>query len=125
MLTLLFGIAGTLFGLLFVDPQIRSLFDQFLKVIGLFMGVLGGLFVLGALTRRATATGALCGALVGAASMFALWKFTSVNGYLYTACGIGTCCLVGYIASLLLPRDTNDLAGLTIYTLRKRGPEAP
>jgi hypothetical protein len=54
-------------GLVFVDPAIKSLFDKFLMIIGLFMGVLGGLFVLGVLTRRANAFGALTGALVGAA----------------------------------------------------------
>ena len=67
ILTCLLGIAGTLMGLVFVNPEIKSLFDQFIKVIGLFMGVLGGLFVLGALTRRASGTGALIGAVVGTA----------------------------------------------------------
>ena len=47
LLTLLIGVLGTLIGLLFVNPEIKSLFDEFLKIIGLFMGVLGGLFVLG------------------------------------------------------------------------------
>lgn len=116
--TLLFGIAGTLIGLVFVDPDIKSLFDQFIKVIGLFMGVLGGLFLLGALTRRANATGALLGAVVGAGVMFSLWKFTIVNGYLYTATGIATCLVVGYLGSLFSVSDDKDLAGLTIYTLR-------
>lgn len=50
--TVLMGVLGTLLGLVFVDPQIRSLFDAFIKVIGLFMGVLGGLFVLGVSTLR-------------------------------------------------------------------------
>ena len=40
-LTFTFGVAGTLLGLLFVNPEIKSLFDAFIKVIGLFMGVLG------------------------------------------------------------------------------------
>ncbi len=117
--TFLIGVIGTLLGLMFVDPSIRSLFDEFLKVIGLFMGVLGGLFVLGALTKRANGLGALTGALIGAAVMFYLWKSTSINGYLYTASGITTCFVVGYIASLLLPGDENDLTGLTLYTLEK------
>jgi SSS family transporter len=114
-LTFLMGVAGTLLGLVFVDPDIRSLFDAFIKVIGLFMGVLGGLFVLGVLTRRANAFGALAGALVGAIVMFSLWRFTAVAGYLYTASGITACVVVGYLASLLRPQH-RDLAGLTIYT---------
>jgi Na+/proline symporter len=115
--TFLIGVVGILFGLVFVNPDIKSLFDTFIKVIGLFMGVLGGLFVLGALTRRANATGAMIGAIIGAGVMFCLWRFTSVNGYLYTASGICTCLVVGYAASLASARPTGDLTGLTIYTL--------
>jgi Na+/proline symporter len=116
--TFLIGVVGTLLGLVFVNPEIKSLFDAFIKVIGLFMGVLGGLFVLGALTRRANATGAMIGAVVGAGFMFYLWRFTDMNGYLYTASGITTCLAVGYVSSLALPRPAHDLTGLTIYTLR-------
>ncbi|MGB1927599.1 MAG: sodium:solute symporter, partial [Rubripirellula sp.] len=76
--TVLIGIVGTLLGLVFINPEIKSLFDAFIKVIGLFMGVLGGLFVLGAVTRRANARGAMVGAIVGAGFMFYLWRFTEV-----------------------------------------------
>jgi SSS family solute:Na+ symporter len=117
-LTLLMGVLGTLFGLIFVNPEIKSLFDAFLKVIGLFMGVLGGLFVLGVMTRRANAKGALCGALIGAGAMFYLWAWTQVNGYIYTAAGIATCFVTGYLASLVLPGGgQRSLKGLTIYTM--------
>lgn len=112
--TLLLGVLGTGLALFFVDPAIRSLFDQFIKVIGLFMGVLGGLFVLGALSRRANGGGALVGALTGAAVMYLLWNHSSINGYLYTAAGIGSCVTVGYLASFLF-RETNNLDGLTIW----------
>lgn len=117
VLTLAFGIAGTAIGLLFVDPNIRSRFDEFIKVLGLFMGVLGGLFVLGALTRRANGAGAILGATIGAGVMCWLWLFTNVTGYIYTFCGISSCVIVGYVASVILPAATKDLSGLTIYTL--------
>ena len=117
-LTILTGLIGTLLAIVFIGPEIRSLFDTFLKVIGLFMGVLGGLFMLGVLTRRANATGATCGVLVGMVVMFWLWRFTSVNGYLYTTSGIATCFVAGYAASLFGPAVSNDLRGLTIYNIR-------
>ena len=118
ILTLVIGVLGTLIGLLFVNPDIKSLFDEFLKIIGLFMGVLGGLFVLGATTKRANGSGALAGAIVGALTMYWVWKETPINGYLYTAIGIGVCFVVGYGVSLLGPaRKENELAGLTIYTM--------
>jgi Na+/proline symporter len=104
--------------LLFVNPDIKSLFDEFLKIIGLFMGVLGGLFVLGAMTKRANGMGALTGAIVGAMTMYLVWKETAINGYLYTAIGIGVCFVVGYLVSLLGPtRNDEELAGLTVYTM--------
>ena len=115
--TFFIGVLGTLFALCFVNPEIKSLFDTFIMVIGLFMGVLGGLFVLGAVTQRANATGALVGAVVGACVMFWTWRFTAINGYLYTAIGIGTCVVVGYLTSLMTGRPTKNLTGLTIHTL--------
>ena len=117
IVTFSIGVIGTLIGLLFVNPDIKSLFDQFIKVIGLFMGVLGGLFVLGALTTRANGVGALIGALVGAFSMYLVWQYTAINGYLYTAIGITVCFVVGYCVSLVTGVSRRDLDGLTIYTL--------
>ncbi|MEP0343461.1 sodium:solute symporter, partial [Rhodopirellula bahusiensis] len=118
-LTFLIGVLGTLFGLVFVDPGIKSLFDTFIVVIGLFMGVLGGLFLLGGLTTRANSSGAMVGAAFGAATMFGLWRYTAVNGYLYTTCGIVSCVCSGYLASLISSRPSDSLAGLTIHTLNK------
>lgn len=114
--TFLFGVLGTLLGLVFVDPEIKSLFDAFIKVIGIFMGVLGGLFVLGAISRRANAIGALTGAFVGAGVMFCLWAFSPVVGYLYPLAGIVSCVTVGWLASYLGPPPT-DVSRLTIYSL--------
>ncbi len=116
-LTLAFGTAGTLLGLLFVNPDIRSLFDQFLKVIGLFMGVLGGLFALGVLTRRVHGWAALLGALGGASVMGALPLYTRINGYLYAAIGITVCFVIGYGLSRLIPLRQKPLAGLTIHSI--------
>lgn len=115
--TFILGVLGTLIGLLFIDPDIKSLFDTFIKVIGLFMGVLGGLFVLGAFSRRANAPGALSGAIVGAFAMFWMWKFTPINGYLYTSCGIIICACTGFLASFAFGKPPQDLRGLTVYTL--------
>ena len=119
-LTVLIGVLGTFTGLLFIDPQIQSLFDEFLRVIGLFMGVLGGLFVLGTMTTRGNGSGAIVGALVGAAAMFSMWKYTPIQGYIYTATGIATCFAVGYLVSRLTPASNKDLTGLTIYTMHDK-----
>jgi SSS family transporter len=119
-LTLAMGGGGTGLGLLFVDPENRSLFDSFIKVIGLFMGVLGGLFALGVLTRRANGWGSLVGALAGASVMGLMPVYTRINGYLYAAIGISTCLVIGYVASLLVPARGKPLEGLTIHTVFDR-----
>ena len=137
MITLAMGVLGTLAGLLFVDPTIKSLFDQFIGILGMFLGVLAGLFALGALTRRASGVGSLIGAFVAIVLMamivaaaneqsllgispreifdsmnFSLYK---VNGYLYAFIGITVCFTVGYLASLVFPGKQKDLAGLTVF----------
>ena len=116
VITLVSGVAGTLLGLVFIDPRITSLFDASIIVVGLFMGVLGGLFMLGVLTRRANAFGAAIGAAAGVGVTAWLYFNTEVNGYLYIAVGIATCVAVGYVASFLR-RSDRDLRGLTIHTL--------
>ena len=115
--TAVLGAIGTLLALLFVDPEIKSLFDAFIKVIGLFMGVLGGLFLLGIFSRRANATGALTGAALGTLAMLGVWLGTPINGYLYTTIGIATCVLTGYFASRFSTAHATSLAGLTLYTM--------
>ena len=124
-LTLGFGALGTAIALVFVSPEIRSLFDQFVKIIGLFMGVLGGLFALGILSRRATGWGALLGALVGALVMGMLPYYSGINGFLYAAIGLVVSFCVGYSASLLLPGTVRDTTGLTIYSTQAPGNRSP
>ncbi|MEM9645665.1 MAG: sodium:solute symporter, partial [Planctomycetota bacterium] len=122
--TVVIGAIGTSLGLVFVNPEIKSLFDEFIKIIGLFMGTLGGLFILGATTSRANAAGAMIGGIAGSGVMFCLWRFTTVNGYLFTACGIFSCVVVGFFVSLVFGPPTKDITGLTIYTLRNPPPWA-
>ncbi len=116
-ITFVMGVLGTLLALLFISPDIRSMFDQFLKVVGMFTGVLGGLFVLGVCTRRANAFGAIAGAVVGTGAMVCMWSFTDVNAYLYTVTGITVCVVVGYLASLAKGGQDRDLDGLTLFTI--------
>jgi SSS family transporter len=113
--TLLAGVVGTVLALLFIDPSIKSLFDAFIQVVGVFMGVLGGLFVLGVFFPRATAGGALTGAIVGAATMLVTWHYHLVNGYLFTTIGIATCVLVGMVASLFTRPGPQVDQQLTVF----------
>lgn len=141
LITLAMGILGTAAGLLFIDPAIKSLFDQFIGILGMFLGVLAGLFALGATTRRANGPGGLVGAMVAMAVMTSIvfsvndktffgfsfrgaydamgLNLYQVSGYLYAFIGIAVCYVVGYIASLVLPGRAKPLAGLTLFDLPK------
>lgn len=136
VITLLMGVAGTSAGLLFVDPDIKSLFDEFIGILGMFLGVLAGLFALGVTTRRANAKGSLTGAVVAIAVMVSivlaardktllgvdfrsLYDATGVpvyrvNGYLYAFVGIVICFIVGYLASWFFAKPQQSLDGLTL-----------
>lgn len=120
LLTFAMGVIGTLAGLLFISPEIRSLMEEYFKIIGMFMGALGGLFVLGVVTRKANGWGALVGIFTGVVVMVAVWLMEWADGYLFATIGIVTSLLVGYLASLLLPSDQHDLNGLTLYTMSSR-----
>lgn len=119
-LTLVMGVLGTLAGLIFISPEIRSLMSEYFKVIGMFMGALGGLFLLGIITTRAHAQGAFIGLLGGVAVMIFVWRATDANGFLYSFIGITSCLLIGYVASAVLPAKANDLENLTLHTLTQK-----
>lgn len=116
VLTLICGLAGTGLALVFLDPNIRSLFDEFIKVVGLFMGVIGGLFLLGMLTRRANGLGAIVGIAVGVACVLAVSRLTSLHGFLYVVVGMTSTAIAGYTASLASPDKNIDLEGLTVFS---------
>ena len=119
-ITFTLGVLGTILGLLFVDPSVQSLFKEFIKIIGLFMGVLGGLFALGILTRRVGGIAALCGAIGGFVTVMAVYRLTDISGYLFALIGIVSCVLIGLLLSVFTTEDERDITGLTIYTLKKK-----
>ncbi|MCH2025146.1 MAG: sodium/solute symporter [Verrucomicrobiales bacterium] len=116
-LTIFMGILGTFFGLWFLNPEIKSLFDEFIKIVGLILGMLGGIFLLGVLTRTANATGAIIGCFGGVAVVLWVWKMTDVQAYFYPFASVGSCFLIGYISSLFF-KGESETKGLTIHTIR-------
>ena len=114
-----FGVLGTMLGLVFINPDIKSLFDSFIQVVGIFMGVLGGLFALGMLTTRATGAGAMIGVVIGAVVMLVLPLVSQINAYLYPVLGVTICFAVGVLASLLMRPKEKNLTGLTVFTQQK------
>lgn len=104
--TLIFGVLGTAFALYMAASDIKSAWDAFLKVVGLITGGLGGLFLLGIISRRANGPGAIIGLLFSV--LFQYWVSTHgiVHFVLYTATGFLSCLVVGYLASFLFTNSS-------------------
>ena len=112
--TAIVGMLGVGFALLMATWNIKSLWDQLSIFIGLFAGGLGGIFLLGMLTKRTNGIGALIGLVSSAVIQFLIKHYTSVSFMLYTATGIVACLIIGYIASYLGPKTARPLEELTI-----------
>ncbi|MBN2312180.1 MAG: sodium/solute symporter [Candidatus Hydrogenedentes bacterium] len=122
-LTIFIGILGTGSALIMSQHDIGSLWQHYMKLIGLFGGGLAGIFALGIFTRRATGAGALIGAVVGAVVLLLVQR-THISFLLYSTVGISTSFIVGYAASFVVGRNPANMAGLCWHT-RNDGPPRP
>jgi SSS family solute:Na+ symporter len=122
-LTAILGVVGTSAAILIAGMQIVSLWDLFIKILGLIFSPVAGILALGIFTRRAHGLGALIGGVTSAVVLYLVQEHTAVHFFLYGAVGIVTCFVVGYAASLLIPTPARHLDGLTLYTMAAR--EAP
>lgn len=117
--TFVLGTVGILFAVVMASWDIKSLWDEFSKFLGILLGGLGGLFLLGLVTRRANAVGALCG-LAGSVAVQALvTQHAWVNLLLYSTTGFIACFVIGYAVSVLTGgsrREKTD--NLTVYKNR-------
>ncbi|GGK33963.1 sodium:solute symporter [Yeosuana aromativorans] len=101
--TMITGILGLLLALWMANSNIKSLWDQFYRFLGLFTGGLGGMFLLGMLAKKANATGTLIGLMVSAISIWYISVFTEINFLMYSFFGVASCFCFGYIFSLIFP----------------------
>ena len=99
--TLIIGLVGILFAFLMATMDIKSLWDQFQKVLGLIIGSLGGVFLLGILVKKANSNGVLIGLGISILVQIVIAITQPVHLLLYAATGVISCFLFGFIASLL------------------------
>lgn len=115
--TLVLGAAGILFAFMMATWEIKSLWDEFNKILGLVLGSMGGLFLLGMVTHKANATGALFGIIGSIIVQLFVMQNQSVHLLLYTTTGFLSCFILGYIISWITPGNKKDIKQLTIYGL--------
>lgn len=99
--TLCIGVMGILFALFMATADIKSLWDQFNKILGLIFGSLGGVFMLGLLTKKANTKGVLIGIVVSFTIQLIISFQQSVHLLMYAATGMISCFISGYFGSLL------------------------
>ena len=75
------------------------LLETGLTVASLPFGSLLGLFLLGTLDRKATATGALAGMFLGLATILCVWRYTDIAFTWYVLIGAGVTFVVGSAVS--------------------------
>ena len=121
-LTVILGVIGTAAAALLVyyGDAVKSIWDVYISIMGLFLGGLSGLFAVGMLTRRASGTGAFVGIVSSAAAVFCVQKLTALHFFLYGPIGIVTCFIVTYLVSVMIPAKKKSIEGLTVYTMPKR-----
>lgn len=118
--TALFGMVGTVFALVMASTDIKSIWDQFVMILGLLGGGLGGLFVLGIFTRRANGPGAIVGLLASGLAQYAVKTHTPVHSFMFALTGMAACVVIGYVASFLFPGAQRPLDGLTLFTIKTK-----
>ena len=99
--TIITGILGIILALWMAKSDIKSLWDQFYKFLGLFTGGLGGMFLLGMLTKKANAKGTLIGLVISAIVIFYISNYTEISFLMYAFFGLTSCFVFGYIFSLV------------------------
>lgn len=107
LVTLLVGGVGTGVAIVLAKTDIRSLWETFIAVIGLFGGTISGLFMLGVFSRRAHGRGALVGAVASTVIVGLVYFYKLTTYWLYPVIGVTSCVVLGWVASLVLPESVD------------------
>jgi SSS family transporter len=99
--SVIIGLLGTFFAVFMASWDIKSLWDEFLTILGLVLGGLTGVFLLGILSKRSNAIGALSGMVVSAVVQYLVAVFQPVHVLLYIATGVVSCFLSGWLISII------------------------
>src|SRR3546814_3383749 len=101
--TLGLGVIGIGAAIYMALLQNASMWDQYLKVVGLFGGGLAGMFLAGVFTRRIHAMGIITGFFTSAVVLLLVQTSTHIHFFIYAVIGMLTCFAVGWIVSMIIP----------------------
>ncbi len=103
--TVMLGIMGLVIAMYMVYLSNASIWDQYLKVIGLFGGCLAGMFVAGIFFPQINSRGIFIGFIVSAVSLYFVQAANLISFFLYPAVAVVVCVVVGYLGSLFPSRS--------------------
>lgn len=102
--TVILGALGCLIAVYMVYLRNASIWDQYIKIIGLFGGCLAGMFVAGIFFPRVHSAGIIIGFIVSAISLYFIQAAGVINFFLYPAAAVLICVLVAWVTSTLWPK---------------------
>lgn len=103
IMTFTLGALGILFAYYMATVSVSSIWDEFNKILGVILGSMGGVFLLGLIVKKANATGANTGIISSILVQLMVSTMTSLHFMLYSATGVLTCFLIGWMVSLIFP----------------------
>jgi SSS family transporter len=106
--TVILGALGCLIAIYMVYLRNASIWDQYIKIIGLFGGCLAGMFVAGIFFPRIHSAGIIIGFIVSAISLYFIQAAGIINFFLYPVAAVLICVAVAYITSLIWPEKRHS-----------------
>ncbi|HRP54908.1 sodium/solute symporter [Agriterribacter sp.] len=103
--TVFLGLGGCLIAIYLVYLQNASIWDQYLKIIGLFGGCLAGMFMAGIFFKGINSNGILAGFIISSIALYFIQQSESINFFLYPLFAVIGCVLMGYIFSFFFPAE--------------------
>jgi len=102
--TVILGGLGSLIAMYLVYLHNASIWDQYLKIIGLFGGCLAGMFAAGIFFPRINSNGILVGFVLSCIGLYFVQRSSEVNFFLYPVFAVAGCLVIGYVFSCFSPR---------------------
>jgi SSS family transporter len=102
-ITLGLGCLGILIAVWLVFLKNSSIWDQYLKLMGLFGGCLAGMFIGGIFFKSINSKGILLGFVISAVILYFVQKGEYIHFFLYPGVGIFGCIIFGLICSKIFP----------------------
>ncbi|WP_353719154.1 sodium/solute symporter [Dyadobacter sp. 676] len=102
-ITLALGAAGIGIAIWLVFMENNSIWDEYLKLIGIFGGCLAGMFVAGIFFPSINSTGILAGFFLSAVLLYFVQANGWVHFFLYPGVGIFGCVVFGWLVSKAVP----------------------